>query len=196
MKNEAKKKIHDHYDLLTDEDREKLIAFLDGELNSDAKKETELHLSKCKACRNELASLKATLKLIQADEIPHFAPLAWQIRQKRTAPWWRWVLIPVAATAGVLALLITGGDHLFLPQPSADQDWVEVAGESLSVDEGLQLASMLIMSDEKFKEELIEYSESMPGDIYSDLEDLNTDEQNALISLLEEMMAPSKGVSI
>ncbi|TKJ43944.1 hypothetical protein CEE36_02165 [candidate division TA06 bacterium B3_TA06] len=166
--------------------RDKLVAYLDGQLNASERSELEEHLEKCYGCRKELETIKAALALTSADAPPRFTGIEWQTSAPRRVPWWRWVWVPVAAAAVLLAIIF-GGDAV-LKRPVAPQEgWVVVEGDSLSADEGLELALLLISEDEELMQGLESYEEAFPTDIYTEIDELNEEEKAALISLLEEM---------
>lgn len=166
--------------------REKLVAYLDGQLDASERSELEEHLEVCYGCREELETIKAALALTRADAPPRFAGIEWQTSVPRRVPWWRWVWVPAAAAA-VLLLLIFGGDAVLKRPVAPQEDWVVVEGDSLSADEGLELAMLLISEDEELMQGLESYEEAFPTDIYSEIDELNEEEKAALISLLEEM---------
>ena len=166
--------------------REKLVAYLDGQLDASERSELEEHLEVCYGCRRELEALRAVLNLTRADVPSRFAGVRWKVPAPRPFPWWRWVWVPAAAAALLLAIIF-GGDAI-LKRPVAPQEgWVVVEGDSLSADEGLELALLLISEDEELMQGLESYEEAFPTDIYSEIEELNEEEKAALISLLEEM---------
>ncbi len=164
--------------------RDKLVAFLDGELGALERSQLEAHLKKCSGCRKELKALKAALRLVAADSPPSFAGVRWTLPRTRVFHWKRWVLIPGLAAAALLAAIL-GGDALFKSLPVEKGDWVVVEGDSLSVDEGVNLALSLIRQDQELKTSLVNYDEVAPRDIYVELEDLTDEEEACLISLLE-----------
>lgn len=167
--------------------REKLVAYLDGQLDASERSELEEHLEKCYGCRRELETIKAALALTRADAPPRFTGIEWQTSAPRRLRWWRWVWVPAAAAA-VLLLVIFGGDAV-LKRPVAPQEgWVVVEGDSLSADEGLELAVLLVSEDEELMQGLESYEEAFPTDIYTEIEELTEEEENALATLLEEMI--------
>jgi len=166
--------------------REKLLRLLDGDVSGTERAELEEHLETCAACRRELDALKSTLELVSADVPPPFERVVWQPRPTRRVRLFRWALVPLAA-AVALAFFVFGGDML-RRSSTQESSWVMVDGDSLSVDEGLELTALLIMEDEELRDELVSYAESKPVDIYTELEELGSDEEEELISVLEEML--------
>jgi hypothetical protein len=166
--------------------RDKLIAYLDGQLNASERSELEKHLEKCDGCQRELEALRAALNLTRADVPPRFAGVRWEVPSSRSFPWWRWVWVPAAAAALILAVIF-GGDALLKREVEAQEEWVVVEDDSLSLDEGMELAVMLISEDDELVQGLESYEEAFPTDIYGEIEELNEEEKAALISLLEEM---------
>ncbi|GAI57151.1 unnamed protein product, partial [marine sediment metagenome] len=122
---------------------------------------------------------------------PRFAGIEWQTSVPRRVPWWRWVWVPAAAAA-VLLLLIFGGDAILKRPVTSQADWVVVEGDSLSADEGLELAVLLVSEDEELMQGLESYEEAFPTDIYTEIEELTEEEENALATLLEEMIRGSE----
>lgn len=166
--------------------RDKLIAYLDGQLDASERSELEQHLKKCYGCRNELEALKSTLILTSADAPPRFSGIEWKTSAHRRIPWWRWVWVPAAAAA-VILLAIFGGDAVLKREVEAREEWVVVEGDSLSADEGMELAVMLVVEDDELVQGIESYEETFPTDIYGEIDELTEEEQAALISLLEEM---------
>ena len=167
--------------------REKLVAYLDGQLDASERSELEEHLEVCYGCRKELETIKAALALTRADAPPRFAGIEWQTSVPRRVPWWRWVWVPVAAAAVLLAIIF-GGDAV-LKRPVAPQGgWVVVEGDSLSADEGMELAVMLVAEDEELVHGLESYEEAFPTDIYGEIDELTEEEEAAFMGLLEEKL--------
>lgn len=164
--------------------RDRLVAYLDGELTVGERAELENHLKKCPGCRKELAGLRSTLELVRLDAPPRFAGVKWAVPGRSPVRWWRWLWIPGLAAAAVLVAIL-GGDFLSGSGPEEKADWVVVEGDSLSVDEGVNLALTLIREDRSLKESLAKYDEDLPRDIYSEIEELSEEEEEAFISLLE-----------
>ncbi|MBA7639368.1 hypothetical protein ES703_47026 [subsurface metagenome] len=95
--------------------------------------------------------------------------------------------MPVAAAAVLLAIIF-GGDAV-LKRPVAPQaGWVVVEGDSLSADEGMELAVMLVAEDEELVHGLESYEEAFPTDIYGEIDELTEEEEAAFMGLLEEKL--------
>ena len=170
----------------TDRFREKLIPYLDGDLDTSECSELEKHLEVCYGCQRELEALKSTLALTSTDAPPRFTGIEWQSSVPRRVRWWRWVWVPAAAAA-LLLVIIFGGDTVLRRGASEADEWLVIERDSLSADEGMELAMLLISEDEELIHGLESYEEAFPTDIYSEIEELSEEEQAALISLLEEM---------
>lgn len=176
--------------------RDKLIPYLDGELCEADTAELERHLKRCLQCRKELEAIRAVLSLTSIDAPPEFAEVEWKTHPVKRIPWWRWAWVPASAAA-VLAILIFGGDAIFDSKGTVQKEgWVVVGEDSLSSDEGMALASLLIAQDEDIIEGLVQYNEVSSRDIYSEIYDLSENEKSALENLLEEMTQESEGVEI
>lgn len=120
--------------------RERLSAYLDGELEDAARREVERHLAGCESCRETYAELEQVHALLVRAERSEGSPaLAWRVAaatRRRRAAAWRPVFPLVGAGARALALavavvigaasggLLAGGQ----PQRSAD------AGSLFSLD--------------------------------------------------------------
>ncbi len=167
--------------------RDKLVAYLDGQLNASERSELEKHLKKCYGCRKELEALKATLMLTSTDTPPRFSGIEWQTSAPRRVRWWRWVWVPAAAAA-VLLLLIFGGDAVLKHEVEAQEEWVVVEDDSLSVDEGMELAVMLISEDDELVQGIESYDEMISSDVYSEIDELTEEEEAAFMGLLEEKL--------
>ena len=166
--------------------RDKLVAYLDGQLNASERSELEKHLKKCYGCQRELEALRAALNLTRADAPPRFAGVRWKVPAPRRVRWWRWVWVPAAAAALILAVIF-GGDAVLKHEVEAREEWVVVEDDSLSADEGMELAVMLVVEDDGLMQGLESYEEAFPTDIYGEIDELSKEEKAALISLLEEM---------
>jgi hypothetical protein len=171
----------------TDRFREKLIAYLDGELGTSECSELEKHLEKCYGCQRELEALKSTLALISADAPPRFTGIEWERSSVGRARWWRWVWVPVAAVVALLAVIF-GGDAVLKTGKVQEAEWVVIEGDSLSVEQGMELASLLIVEDKALLEGLEAYEEMLSVDIYEEIEELDESEQALFLELLEEMI--------
>jgi hypothetical protein len=174
----------------TDRFKEKLIAYLDGELDASERSELEKHLERCYGCRMELEALKSTLALVTQDSPPRFAGVRWRYPVSRRlrsgrARWWRWVWVPAAA-AVVLLAAIFGGDAVL--KRGKEAEWVVIEGDSLSVEEGMELASLLIVEDKALLEGLQAYEEMLSVDIYEEIEELDESGQALFLKLLEGMI--------
>jgi predicted anti-sigma-YlaC factor YlaD len=167
--------------------REKLIAYLDGELDTSERSELEKHLEKCYGCQRELEAVKSTLALIAQDAPPRFTGIEWQRSSAGRVRWWRWVWVPVAASVVLLAVVF-GGDAVLKRGEVQEAEWVVIEGDSLSVEEGMELASLLIVEDETLLEGLEAYEEMVSADIYEEIEELDESEQALFLELLEEMI--------
>ncbi|MCK4231816.1 hypothetical protein KAX21_02595, partial [candidate division WOR-3 bacterium] len=122
-----------------------------------------------------------------ADAPPRFTGIEWQASVPRRVRWWRWVWAPAAAAALIL-LAIFGGDAV-LKRPVAPQEgWVVVEGDSLSADEGMELALLLISEDDELVQGIESYEETVSADIYSEIDELTEEEEAAFMGLLEEKL--------
>jgi hypothetical protein len=166
--------------------RKKLIAYLDNQLKGMEKKELEDHLARCADCRLELDFLKQILELTELDPLPQFAPVQWKARSRSESRWWRWSWIPVAAAAAFLVIVATSDINTGATEGSG-QEWMIVSGDSLSADDGQELADLLLLGDEDMVDHLETYEEAMPADIYVEIDDLSDEEEDALIDLLQEI---------
>jgi succinate dehydrogenase flavin-adding protein (antitoxin of CptAB toxin-antitoxin module) len=93
-----------------------------------------------------------------------------------------------AAAAALILLAIFGGDAV-LKRPVAPQEgWVVVEGDSLSADEGMELAVMLISEDDELVQGIESYEETVSADIYSEIDELTEEEEAAFMGLLEEKL--------
>ena len=167
--------------------REKLVRYLDGQLDASERSELERHLKKCYGCQKELEALKATLILTSADAPPRFTGIEWQTSAPRRVRWWRWVWAPAAAAALIL-LAIFGGDAVLKREVEANEGWVVVEDDSLSADEGMELAVMLISEDDELVQGIESYEETVSADIYSEIDELTEEEEAAFMGLLEEKL--------
>lgn len=167
--------------------RDKLVAYLDGQLDTSERSELERHLEACYGCQRELEALRAVLNLTRADVTPRFAGVKWKVPAPRHFPWWRWVWIPAAAAALIL-MVIFGGDALLKHEVKAQEEWVVVEDDSLSADEGMELAVMLVAEDEELVQGLESYEEAFPADIYGEIDELTEEEEAAFLGLLEEKL--------
>jgi len=110
--------------------REHLVAYADGELPSDLRREVEAHLAECPSCAQELAELEATRTLLKRWPAPQPSAearsRAWGALQGRAQPsaarsagrrvWVRALVryaLPLAAAAAVLLVVTVpwGGDN-------------------------------------------------------------------------------------
>jgi succinate dehydrogenase flavin-adding protein (antitoxin of CptAB toxin-antitoxin module) len=171
--------------------RKKLIEYLDKGLESSESLELGKHLEKCPQCRRELQVLQSTLELTKIDTSPQFSGTTWKAPAPRRVSWWRWVMIPAAAAA-LLVTVILGGDAVMRGRTVEPDEWVVVEGDSLSADQGMELVSLLITEDEEMVESFIAYEETVPEDIYTEIDELSDDEEDALVSLLEEVTRGSE----
>jgi len=171
--------------------RDKLIAYLDGELDEAESVKLQAHLKECHECRRELEALKETLAFTSLDAPPGFAGVQWKVSAPRRVSWWRWVMIPAAAAA-LLVTVILGGDAVMRGRTVEPDEWVVVEGDSLSADQGMELISLLITEDEEMVESFVAYEETVPEDIYTEIDELSDEEEDALVSLLEEVTRGSE----
>jgi hypothetical protein len=95
---------------------ESLSAYLDGELTPAEKSRVEQHLQECRACAQNLATLRQTVSLLKelpAKRAPRsFAVKPVTIRARRAAPpaWGYGLLKGATALAALLLVLLVGGD--------------------------------------------------------------------------------------
>ncbi|MEA3310601.1 MAG: zf-HC2 domain-containing protein [candidate division WOR-3 bacterium] len=171
----------------TDSFREKLVRYLDGDLDDAERSELEKHLKKCHGCCKELQALKATLVLTSADAPPRFSGIEWKTFAPRRVRWWRWVWVPAAAAAVLLAIIF-GGDAVLKHEVKVQENWVVVEGDSLSADEGMELALLLVAADDELMQGLESYEETISADVYSEIDELTEEEEAAFMGLLEEKL--------
>lgn len=102
-----------------------LSAFLDNELSSEDRKQTEQHLSECADCRQELEKLRRTISLIKRVERPEVPSYLWEgTRERLTLPYKtgfrvpRWSFIPVGAVAFTFLMYILISQSFFIKQTS------------------------------------------------------------------------------
>jgi hypothetical protein len=102
--------------------REKLAAYLDGELPERSQLEVQTHLETCQACRDELDELRRLSHLLHAVPLPEFTPagrftsrLMLQLprraempRPRSTANWLAW-LVPTSILLAWVFIQVTLG---------------------------------------------------------------------------------------
>lgn len=101
--------------------KENLVLYVYGELNSNSGKEIENHLARCKFCRSEYQQLLSLLGNIrEAVSSPELSPkqvnslvtnIKWKLKDRKKDQWWRRYLdfrpaymIPAIATACILII--------------------------------------------------------------------------------------------
>jgi hypothetical protein len=106
--------------------RKNLSAFLDNELNTNDRKQVELHISECAECREEIGELKHTINLISRIERPEVPSYLWETtREKLTLPERigfripKWSFIPVGAVAITFLMYILISQSFFIKQENA-----------------------------------------------------------------------------
>ena len=77
-------------------DAETVAAWMDGGLDSASLAAAEAHASNCERCQALLATVSRTMPVEDALGTRHEA--------RGTAPWWRWWMAPIAATAAAVTL--------------------------------------------------------------------------------------------
>ncbi len=88
--------------------RERLSAYLDGELSEDERREVAAHLEGCEECRRELAvltRLDAVLGRLEAEAPPRLAERVLERLQPRRRYWWQ----SLALAASLLLGIVLGG---------------------------------------------------------------------------------------
>lgn len=171
-----------------------LVRYLDADLDKAERLEVEAHLKRCKECRKELECLKSSLALSRIHAPARFSRIEWNPPRVRHFSLWRWALVPLAAAAATLLVLIFGGDAGNRSSiPGNERDWVVVASDTLTPSEGSELAMLLMNEDSTFRNDLIEYESRTQRNIYSDLGELEKDEEEQLISLLAEQSKNMEG---
>jgi predicted anti-sigma-YlaC factor YlaD len=102
--------------------REKLAAYMDGELSQRSQLEVQAHLVTCQACRDELDELRRLSHLLHTAPLPEFTPasrftskLMLQLprrdeapRPRSTASWLGW-LVPTALLSAWIFIQVTLG---------------------------------------------------------------------------------------
>jgi len=105
--------------------RENLSAFLDDELDTQKRKQMELHISKCADCRMEAERLREMIGIIGGTERPRIPAQLWEGTRRRIEaasqlpartpvlrmP--RWVFVPAAAVVFILLFYFVGGQLFF-----------------------------------------------------------------------------------
>lgn len=100
--------------------RNRLLAYLDGDLSGEAQAAFEAHLTGCPGCRGELRDLRATVALVAGMPVPEPPETFWRqyrrdLRRKAAcvgepSRLWSWLLVPlrrpVPAVAVGIALTI------------------------------------------------------------------------------------------
>ncbi|MBN2379755.1 hypothetical protein JXM67_08145 [candidate division WOR-3 bacterium] len=172
------------------ETREKLIAFLDGELDVKERSKVAKKLKESALYRRELDSLKQVLALTKVDTAPDLKPVMWSVPSRPRIRWWRWVVAPAAVTVAIIGFLVFGGKTLF--EGAREAEFVMINGDTLSRDEGIQLITLIMSEDEELREVMLDYTERKPTDIYNELMGLDEEEEEVLIFLLEEKMLELK----
>jgi anti-sigma factor RsiW len=116
---------------LTDNDREELIAYLDGEMDENTAHAFETRLRRDAALRAEAEVMKKTWELLDYLPRPEPSPqfthrtlerLTVQDLQNQSAKAWRWKwLAPIGWAAGLLLAIGAGlfGANLFWPAPNS-----------------------------------------------------------------------------
>ncbi|HTJ31519.1 MAG TPA: hypothetical protein VL346_13535 [Acidobacteriaceae bacterium] len=141
------------------------------ELNAGVRAELEVHIAGCAGCREQLDSLKATMRLMDAWEAPEPNPyfltrLNARLDEERTAQPAGWLerlkarlvygsrltMRPVAAMALTVAVLVGGGAYLGLSDlgaPKSPQPQAAVVHDLQTMDSNAQVLDQLeTMSDQ------------------------------------------------
>ena len=128
--------------------KENLVLYAYGELDSNSVKEIETHLAICKSCSYEYKRLSALLgKIKETVKSPVLSPqqvkalvtnIKWKLKESQGAKWWRRYLeleparmIPVVATACIL--IVTAGilGYVKINETKKLQPYAEHQGEEL-----------------------------------------------------------------
>ena len=101
--------------------RKNLSAFLDNELNSEMRKQIELHILECTDCRREIEKLKEMISLVGKTERPEAPPYLWESTKRRLEEFQthpsgmevsfkipKWSFIPAGAVIFTVLTLLIG----------------------------------------------------------------------------------------
>jgi anti-sigma factor RsiW len=92
------------------DERHKLIDFVYGECDDDARRVVEAHLEQCPTCREEIGGFRRVQQDLLAWDVPEHSSVWRPFVAVRPAPWWREVPAwAMAAAASVVFLLGAAG---------------------------------------------------------------------------------------
>jgi hypothetical protein len=141
--------------------KENLVLYAYGELDSNSVKELETHLTICKSCRYEYKRLSALLgKIKETVKSPVLSPqqvkalvtnIKWKLKESQGAKWWRRYLeleparmIPVVATACILIVTAAILGYVKINETRELQPYAEHQGEELMLsDRDLEIVNNL-----------------------------------------------------
>jgi hypothetical protein len=133
--------------------RENILLYAYGELDSNSGKEVEKHLENCESCHNEYQRLSALLgKIRETVKSPVLSPqqvkslvtnIKWKLKNRRRTEWWRRYLqmkplrlVPAVSVACIL--IITAGiiGYVKMNETNGLQPFADNQGEELMLSDG------------------------------------------------------------
>jgi hypothetical protein len=141
--------------------KENLVLYAYGELDSDSAKEIETHLAICKSCGDEYKRLSALLgKIRETVKTPVLSPqqvktmvtnIKWKLKERQGAKWWHRYLeleparmIPVVATACILIIIAGILGYVKINETKRLQPYAEHQSEELILsDRDLEIVNNL-----------------------------------------------------
>lgn len=186
---------------------DRLIDFVDGEIQGEEAAAIERHLEECPACRTYVELLRRTLGAASADEVPEPDPAYWAYfaqnvkrraesragsRKRRL----RLVIIPGLATAAICVLLVV----IFMRGPGApvaDLESMIVDLNTSVVTEELLLESgvdALLTGQIGIDAGLLDEYLTQTGDVDQMVGELSEDEERELINKLNSLMELRSGI--
>jgi anti-sigma factor ChrR (cupin superfamily) len=169
--------------------REDLIDFAEGELSQRQVELVETHLETCRECACYVESLRRTYSLLASDSVPEPAPayfvhLAQRVRKQAKSRRTRrlWVLVPGAAAAAFVLMILLWGGEVSLPEP----DSIDLLLAEMNVGEVVESVSGISTYDE-FAEvasdeiTVLEEYFTESDDVYGLLDALSNEEREKLV---------------